>query len=249
VLTRDHDVQLYEDSAQLAGSVAAYFAAGLLRDENAVALARPEHCEAFSQALAERGCDVEGLSADGRLLFLDADEVLAKLFDGEQILTEQVAQEIPLLLDLAAGPQRRRVRAYGELVDLLCERGHPEAAHVLEEQWNLLLAKRNFFLYCGYRVDDPFSPHAHSSLVPQVCRTHSRVIPAGDPQRFKAAVDAALAETIGPGDAGRVYELAGAGNRGTRVPAPQLALVWLSAHMPETAEQVLARAREHYAAA
>ena len=56
--------------------------------------------------------------------------------------------------------------------------------------------RRSFSLLCGYRID-VFDRDAQLSVLPEICRSHSHVLPAGDPERLERAVDAALAETLG----------------------------------------------------
>jgi hypothetical protein len=53
---------------------------------------------------------------------------------------------------------------------------------------------------------------------------------------------------LGRTDAEKVYTLVAAQVREENVPPAQLALTWVSAHMPRTAEDVLATARAHYSA-
>jgi hypothetical protein len=138
----------------------------------------------------------------------------------------------------------RRIRAFGEMVDLLCERGNPTAAARLEELWNRLARRRAFSLLCGYRID-VFDRDSQLSVLPEICRAHSHVLPAGDPERLESAVDAALEEALGT-QAGQVYALVGEQLRRRHVPPAQLALMWVSSQMPSSAEQILESARAHY---
>jgi hypothetical protein len=72
------------------------------------------------------------------------------------------------------------------------------------------------------------------------------VLPADDPERLHRAVDAALEETLGSTDAGRVYAMIADEMRQTSVPASQLALMWVSAEMPAVAQRVLSSAETKY---
>ena len=79
---------------------------------------------------------------------------------------------------------QRRIRAFGEMVDLLCERGNPTGAARLEELWNRLARRRSFSLLCGYRID-VFDRDAQISVLPEICRSHSHVLPVDDPARLE----------------------------------------------------------------
>ena len=138
----------------------------------------------------------------------------------------------------------RRIRAFGEMVDLLCERGDPTAAARLEDLWNRLARRRAFSLLCGYRLD-VFDHEAQLSVLPDICRAHSHILPSDDPERLERAVDAALQESLGP-QAEKVYAMVGEQPRRRHVPPAQLALMWVSSQMPRSAEGILESARAHY---
>ena len=70
-----------------------------------------------------------------------------------------------------------------------------------------------------------------------------------DPAKLSLAVDQALVGVLGLERAGQVYALVGEQMRRERVPAPQLALMWVSANIPALADRILASARELYLAA
>ena len=139
----------------------------------------------------------------------------------------------------------RRIRVFGELVDLLNARGQLDAAVALEKLWERLAESRSFSLLCGYRIDR-FDRAAQSDAVPAVCRTHTHLLPAHDQVRLARAVDGALADVLGPKDAGKVYVLVGSELREDRVPAAQLVLMWVSANLPALADRILAAARDRF---
>jgi len=242
----EHDVQLYDDDAHLASAVADHLAAGLDAGEGALALATPEHRELFRAGLAARGHDVEALEAEDRLVLADAEETVSAILGtaGTPSMTRFEQVVLPLLNRISDDGGRPHL--FGEMVDLLWRIGDRQGADALEHLWCQMDSRRDFALLCAYRVEDVFDRRLHLELVPQLLRTHGNVRLAGDPLRLWQAFDQALAGALGPGDAARVYELAA--SRRDDVLAHHLALTWLSAHMPRTAEQVLASARERYAA-
>jgi hypothetical protein len=89
-----------------------------------------------------------------------------------------------------AGKNNRRVRAFGEMVALLWERGNSSAAIRLEELWNKMLSTEAFCLFCAYPKNS-FTKDASASVM-HVCNAHSRQI-NGDEQlpqqvKYKCAV-------------------------------------------------------------
>jgi len=242
----DHLVQVYSRSVDLAEAAATFFATGLEAGEPLVAIATAAHWPLIAERLARRGWQADELEADGRLHVRDAELTLEALSDEAGPSATKFRDVVGgLLHEVARRDSSRRVRAFGEMVDVLVQRGEQAAADVLERYWNELAAKRNFTLLCGYQVDR-FDPAAQA-LLPQIYRSHARVLALPDDDRFAAAVQRAFVDVLGDSDARNVYTRVSR-NVGN-APESQLALMWLNAHMPRTAAQVLARAREHYAAA
>ena len=120
---------------------------------------------------------------DGAIRFkryvpLDADEVLSRfMVDGKPCLDrfQRVMQEI-----LRPGRvEGRRVRAFGEMVARLWERGETEAAIQLEALWNEVTDRHKLMLFCAY----PRRLFAGGRLadregLERICRCHTHVLPA-----------------------------------------------------------------------
>ena len=240
-----HAVQVYRHVSELADSVAEYLAVGFDLGEPAVVIATPEHWACFGERLAESGWNAARIERHGLLFCADADTTLAAIMSDDRPSAARFEAVVGGLLDgIAARFPTRRIRAFGEMVDLLCERGDPKSAATLEELWNRLARRRSFSLLCGYGLD-VFDPDAQVSVLPEICRSHSHVLPADDPQRLERAVDAALEDALGL-KAEQVYAQLGEQLRRKKVPPAQLALMWVSSQMPQSAEHILASAREHY---
>lgn len=236
-----HAAQVYLEPRELADSVAEYLAAGFEEGEPAVLIATEEHTRLITARLAEAGWDDPEL-----LVAIDADSTLDKIMAGRRPSAFAFERVVGGLIDeLSARFPERRMRAFGEMVNVLCERGHHGAAVELEELWNELGQTRNFALLCGYRLD-VFDRTSQVETLPNVCRLHTHMTPAPDAERLSHAVDDALVDVLGPPGAGQVYSLVGAEIRERRIPAPQLILMWVSENMPLSAERILAAARTRY---
>lgn len=241
-----HGVQIYRQESELADSVASYLAAGFKAGDPALVVACPEHWVAFEAALATRGWEADELRAEGLLTLEDADTTLAAFMSGGRPSPVRFEEVVGGVLDsITERHPGRQIRAFGEMVDLLCVRGEHEAALALEEIWNKLARNRQFSLLCGYRLD-VFDRASQTQTLPGVCRSHTHVLPAFDSTRLTVAVDRALGEILGHGEAGKVYVLVAEEARRERISVAQLALMWVSANMPVTADRILASARAHY---
>ena len=118
------------------------------------------------------------------------------------------------------------VRAYGEMVDVLWQRGEREAATRLEEYWNELGKLQTFSLLCAYRMD-PLDSASYGGALECVCNTHTHLLPARDPARYDAAVSEASGKVLDQPLAQILLALAAKHHVGPRMPAGQATLFWL----------------------
>jgi KaiC/GvpD/RAD55 family RecA-like ATPase len=174
----DHAVQVYRDLSELADSVATYLAAGFDRGEPAVVVATPEHWRAFAAGLAQHGWTARRIERHGLLFTEDADATLAAISTDGEPAEDRFEEVVGVLIDRVAERfPGRRVRVFGEMVDLLVARGNPEAAAALEEIWNRFGRLRRFSLLCGYDAA-AFAGDPDDPMLRDVCCSHSHVLVA-----------------------------------------------------------------------
>lgn len=175
----EHIVQYYQDDVYLLDSLRGYVGAGLKLGEAVVVIMTPEHLRGLELRLGAEGVDVRAAKAAGLFTALDAATTLSKFMLGGMPDPSLFAATIgPVLKSAgAAGHPGRPVRAFGEMVAILWEAGNEPAAIRLEELWNDLATVHSFALLCAYRMAC-FGGHEHSRGFDEVCRSHSRVIPA-----------------------------------------------------------------------
>jgi hypothetical protein len=233
-----HLVHLYQEIDPLAGAVAEYVAEGLRRGEAAVIIATPEHRVAFLNRIGETNA--------GRLNILDAQETLARFMANGMPQWKPFHEVIGgLIAELRL--RYPTVRAYGEMVDVLWQRGEPAAAIRLEEYWNDLGRLQTFSLFCAYRMD-PLDTRQYGGALESVCKVHSHFIPARDTQRFDEAVQSASRRVLDQRLAELLLSLAANHRPATHMPPGQAMLFWLKQNMPRTAEKVLSELRTAYTA-
>jgi hypothetical protein len=233
----DHFAQLYQDSGPLADAVADYAATGLSRGEAVVIIATPEHRAAFLQRLKAQA----GALREGQLKLLDAEATLAT-FMANGMPQWNAFREVVGGLIAELRLQYPTVRAYGEMVDVLWQRGERSAAIRLEEYWNELGRLQTFSLFCAYRMD-PHDHDAYGGALESVCRVHSHLIPARDERRFDEAVEAASRKVLDQHLAQILLSLAANHQSATRMPIGQATLFWLKQNIPRTAEKILSELR------
>ena len=130
-------MQFYEDESFLFEVVADFLEAGVQAREPAIVIATESHRAGFWRALEARDVDVERESAGGHLTLLDAGATLSLFMrDGMPDRTLFRGAIAPVI---EAGKRSgERVRAYGEMVDVLWRAGNSQAALRLEQLWNEL---------------------------------------------------------------------------------------------------------------
>jgi signal transduction histidine kinase len=117
--------------------------------------------------------DVKAATLRGQIQLLDAAETLAAfMVDGEPDWGKFKAVIGPVM----ERANRRPVRAYGEMVDLLWRDGNPGAALQLEELWHRLGTIYPFALLCGYVMRN-FYREEDGQPFEEVCARHSQVLP------------------------------------------------------------------------
>ena len=165
-----HAVQFYDSDAYLVGVVSRFLLAGLQAGEPIIVVATAAHREVFIARLRE----LDPALPSGRITLLDARQTLARFMVGDTPDPDAFRRVIADLIGQVA--PGGRVRAYGEMVDLLWQDGNANAAIRLEELWNEAQQAYGFSLLCAY-VMGRFYKEGDASHFLEVCQAHTHVIP------------------------------------------------------------------------
>jgi hypothetical protein len=240
-------VQLYTELGFLTSAVSHYTSMGLRRGEAVVIVATPLLRAALVQEIGAAGFDPARLATEGQLTLLDAADTLSQLLVAGVPDAKRFRQLLGSIIEGTVG-RFPRVRAYGEMVDLLWQKGDLTAALQLEELWNDLAKARPFALHCAYAIDN-FDHAAHACALHGINHAHSCLLPVEDYSRFDRAVNRALSDVLGITDALVLKSfLMERRQSGGRMPAAQAALMGLSEVLPTALDAVLVRARRYYGA-
>ena len=246
---RDHIVQLYQDQDFLNRAVCRFARAGLANGEGVILVSTLPHWDGFGARLDAEGVDVEAAQERGQLTVVDADELLPcfmrdampdpRLFKG--VIGDIFGQA-------RAGGSYQKLRAWGELVNVLWERGDVAASMNLEDLFDQLNKIVSIVMFCSFLMDN-FDGDVHEVMLPRLGMNHSHLIPVEDYARLERAVDDALRETVGSDEA-RVLEsqLLSRYQPPFNMPPAQAMLLALRRYLPAVANPVLRRSRELYSA-
>ena len=245
-LPGNHVAQLYKDRDFLARAVGRWVGDGLRQGEAVVVIATPLHWRATLRELDQHHIPVERFERRGQLVVRDAEETLAAFMIESVPDRDRFRAVIGGVIDDVNRAGFRKVRGFGEMVDIL-RRTDLTATFQLEALWNELLIERGIALLCGYSLDT-FDPAIYRGVLQEVSRSHSHLIPVEDYARLEYAVEQAYDEVFGGRqDAGDLRRaLLQHYPRLAAMPDAEAALLALREYVPETADAVLASARRHY---
>src|SRR5436190_4406979 len=244
---RDHIVQLYQDQQFLNRAVCRFAASAIANGEGVILVPTKAHWDAFRPRMEAEGVDTRAAQAAGQLTVVDADELLPQFM-------RDAMPDAPVFLGLAAdviatargGGRYPKVRWWGEMVNLLWERGDVAASMNLEDQFDRLAREHEPASFCSFVMDN-FNGEVHSRMLPRLGQNHSHLIPVEDYARLERAVADALRETVGADEA-RVLEekLLPQYPSPFQMPRSQALLLALREALPVVADAVLSRSRKLY---
>ena len=245
----DHIVQLYQDEQFLNRAVCRFAASGLAKGEGVILGPTAAHWEAFRPRLEAEGVDIDAAQARGQLTVIDAETTLPKFMRGA---LPDAAVFLGLAGDAIAtarGAGRYpKIRWWGEMVNLLWERGEALACMVLEDQVQRIAHEHEIAIFCSYVMDN-FNGEVHARILPRLGQNHSHLIPVEDYARLERAVADAFRETVGPDEAPELeQQLLSRYSVPFQMPRSEALLLALRDTLPLVADSVLTRSRKLYTA-
>src|SRR5918999_635835 len=247
---RDHIVQLYQDQQFLNRAVCRFAASALANGEGVILVPTAAHWEAFKPRLEAEGVDIEQARDCGQLTVVDADHLLPQFM-------RDAMPDAPVFLGLAGeviaqargGGRYPKIRWWGEMVNVLWERGDVAASMSLEDLFDQLGHKLDVALFCSFLMDN-FDGDVHTHMLPRLGTNHSHLIPVEDYAHLERAVTDALREAVGADEA-RVLadELLSQYEEPFNMPRAQALLLALRQAVPAVADPVLQRSGVLYAEA
>lgn len=245
----DHVVQLYQDEQFLSRAVCRFAASAIANGEGIILVPTAAHWDAIRPRLEAEGVDVQSAQARRQLSVVDADDLLPGFM-------RQNMPDGPLFFGLAADviAQARtnapsfKVRWWGEMVNVLWERGDVAASMRLEDLFDQLAHEHDLAIFCSFLMNN-FDGDVHARMLPRLGLNHSHLIPVEDYARLERAVSNALRETVGVAEAGVLEGRLRERSEGRlNMPRPQALLMALREVLPQVGETVLKRSGQIYSA-
>src|SRR5687768_13800391 len=182
---RDHIVQLYQDDEFLSRAVCRFAASALAHGEGLILVPTVEHWDGIRPRLEAEGVDVKSAQAKGQLTVIDGNELLPTFM-------QNTMPDGTIFLGLAGqviekarcNDRYPKVRWWGEMVDILWERGDVAASMGLEDLFHQLARDENIAIFCSFLMDN-FDGDIHTRLLPRLGTNHSHLIPVEDYARLE----------------------------------------------------------------
>jgi hypothetical protein len=153
--------------------LAGFVAGGLRAGEATIVIATPEHLHQLEDRLEATGLDLSAALFDDRYIPLDAEQTLERFMCNGWPDAELFNAVVTEILVRAKG-DGRRVRAFGEMVALMWDRGQAAATVRLEHLWNKLCHRDGFSLFCAYPKTGVTREYVES--MGEICMAHSRLV-------------------------------------------------------------------------
>jgi signal transduction histidine kinase len=172
--SRGHAVQFYDDETFLFEVVGRFVSAGLRAGERALVIATASH----TLGILER-IDADLLASarsSGQLTLIDGEALLSTFMRDGLPDTRLFQAELARVIAATQTHPAPRLRAFGEMVDVLCRAGNTRAALRLEELWNGAGNEQEFSLLCAYAARS-FPREEDGERFLDVCRSHTHVLP------------------------------------------------------------------------
>jgi DNA-binding NarL/FixJ family response regulator len=171
----NHEVGFYSDQRSLLENVTQFIGAALDVGNAAIVVATESHRDSLLSRLEVRGLDIGAAIKQGRLVALDAADVLsAFLLNGmpdPALFMKAFGNLIPRAAKVAK-VEHPRVAFFGEGVQLLWAEGNAEAAIATEKLGNQLIEAYAVDILCGYSVGQG---GMDGHIFHRICAEHSAV--------------------------------------------------------------------------
>lgn len=172
-----HAVQIYETDAFLCQRVVQLVVEAWAANQRCVLVASAPHRPLFLDGLTAAGHDVVTAQQRGDLVVLDAVEMLERFMVGDRPDAARFREVVGGVIE-RAGRGGHQVCAFGEMVDMVWQRGNVDGALALEKLWIELARTHDFKLLCAYTIASVFrmAPRRFD----EICRLHDHTHDAED---------------------------------------------------------------------
>jgi hypothetical protein len=170
-----HAVRFYENDRSLARIVAEFLHEGFAGGSPGIVVATASQRAEVVRELKDRSLDVAALERSNDLMLVDAEETLSTFMISGKPDARKFSDQMCQVIRRARRDRTGcTVRIFGQMVDVLWQRGEHDTAIRLEVLWNQLAQTAAFSLLCGYAIGNFYKDAGFKDI----CDRHSHIISA-----------------------------------------------------------------------
>ena len=170
----EHVGQLFDEPASLGRSAAAFLLDNATPDTTLLIVAKPAHWRVIADELERCGYPLESRMLDGRLYVLDSTSTVLRLLTDGAPDSARFDSVIGSFVGELASESPGGLRIFGDMVDVLADRGNLRDACIFEGWWNRLARSVPFSLFCGYSSMNLAGPGT-VNMRRAICHLHTRM--------------------------------------------------------------------------
>ncbi|HLL60667.1 MAG TPA: MEDS domain-containing protein [Candidatus Nitrosocosmicus sp.] len=171
----EHLVQFYQDEKYLMNSLINYIGKGITKGDSCIIIATKEHRDNLKVYLHNIGINIADLETHNKYIALDAEETLSQFMVKNIPDAKRFKKVVGGVIATMSNPPFC-IRAFGEMVAILWQKGNKNAALQLEKMWNDLAKEHSFSLFCAYPIE-VFKDDDNETSFKSVCSEHTKIIP------------------------------------------------------------------------
>ena len=191
----NHTVQICSTESSHIDLVTRYIKEGLCNGEAVFVIARPALREILKLKMDALSFDGQTLQDPDQIRFFDADFILSCL-KSSRSLDERAFQQILVAPILNAQSVYKKVRAFGEMVDILWKQGQHDMVIQLLVYWRKLPDTQKLSLLCTYSLDK-VAPHLYDESLERICKYYPYLVPQKDYGSAEQGIDEAMINAFG----------------------------------------------------
>jgi hypothetical protein len=175
-----------EDNKFLSEAILDFCSRALHARDPLLVIATRHHLDQLQTTLRARGLDWDAACAEGRAAGHEAEELMGRFCSPtgpDPFRFRSVMEE--LLAPWADLDEDHTIRAFGEMVDVLCRKGDLDQAAQLEQMWNDLARSHRFTLLCAYSMGNLYR-EVNGSAYRRIIDAHDHVLPSQPPPDLRS---------------------------------------------------------------
>lgn len=191
----NHTVQICLTENSQVDSVTHFVKEGLSNEGTVFIIAKPALRKILKSKMDALSFDGQPFQEPEQIRFFDA-EFLLSCLKSKEGLEERTFQQIVAAPIIKAQSEYKKVRAFGEMVDILGEQSEHDIAIQLEGFWKNLTNTQNLSFLCTYSLNR-LSIGSYDEALERICKFHPHLTPQEDKDLMEQGIGETMLNVFG----------------------------------------------------